>query len=92
MYGACNLDTDGMGRGIRRHDEGARIQPMTPTAQLAPAQCLKRSGFAEQAAEFAGDGVCDRMAIDSLKTMQHKLLDAQDAGGGIGRSGAAVHR
>jgi hypothetical protein len=79
MNGTRNLDTDGMGRRIPRHDEGAHIQPIVAAARLAPAQCLLRSGFAEQAAELLPDGIGDRVAIDRRKTMQHKLVDAQDA-------------
>jgi hypothetical protein len=64
---------------------------MIDTARHAFAQGLLRSSFTEQAAKLARDGVRDRVTIDGVEAVQHELLNAQDAGESIGRSGATGH-
>jgi hypothetical protein len=77
MNRARNLNTDSMRCRIGRHDERSCIQPMVATTPLAPAQRLLNSGFAKQTAELTRDSIRDRMPIDSLKAVQHELVDAQ---------------
>jgi hypothetical protein len=65
---------------------------MVDASRLARAQCLLRSSFAEQTAELVRYGIRYRVAIASLKAVQHEFVDAQDARGRIDGSGTAGHR